>query len=470
MVVPRDHRGRPGEGATKRTARPPMQMGPVPAPRDPGMGGRVLLGPMPAPGAQGGTGTGAGRPLPHVRRTRVQARPGTRARLLLRPVPQQVEPAHPHRDKCPPTAIMPRMRRTARYRHARRILRRRRKAHDYKTARDRRIAALRRQRRTIERLRNERRRPADEGARHRTDTETIRRHGIETRARTHILAHAHAHARRRPRPRSLTAGTRRPDRPHHRRMRPTGEDGDAERLLRRHGPRGAAGKRRGPRMAISMTKLSSADYYLDRTREALQADGAIPDEATPDRSQAPTQLPTTTPPKATRPAGGSDRPAGCSAARPTAGRRRDRAHAHQRTPKPRNRPQPRPGRHTGRQRRAAAHRRIRPDQTVPKKREHPLGRRTPRGCSRFWARSGSESYPAMGGCPSLSAMPGAAMPARDSAFMMKRRARLSALHLPSALAAGLLRHNDSGIVAQTLESRPVCRRQLRRHGAVGCAA
>ena len=26
-------------------------------------------------------------------------------------------------------------------------------------------------------------------------------------------------------------------------------------------------------MAISMTKLSSADYYLDRTREALQADG-----------------------------------------------------------------------------------------------------------------------------------------------------------------------------------------------------
>ena len=34
-------------------------------------------------------------------------------------------------------------------------------------------------------------------------------------------------------------------------------------------------------MAISMTKLSSADYYLDRTREALQADGAIPDEATP---------------------------------------------------------------------------------------------------------------------------------------------------------------------------------------------
>ena len=29
-------------------------------------------------------------------------------------------------------------------------------------------------------------------------------------------------------------------------------------------------------MAISMTKLSSADYYLDRTREALQADGAIP--------------------------------------------------------------------------------------------------------------------------------------------------------------------------------------------------
>ena len=117
---PRDHRGHKRMAQTR-----PMQMGPVPAPRDPGMGGRVLLGPMPAPGAQGGTGTGAGRPLPHVRRTRVQARPGTRARLLLRPVPQQVEPAHPHRDKCPPTAIVPRMRRTARYRHARRILRRR---------------------------------------------------------------------------------------------------------------------------------------------------------------------------------------------------------------------------------------------------------------------------------------------------------------------------------------------------------
>ncbi|KAB7293200.1 hypothetical protein GBB91_11500, partial [Bifidobacterium longum] len=48
----------------------------------------------------------------------------------------------------------------------------------------------------------------------------------------------------------------------------------------RTGPRRRR-KRRGARMAISMTKLSSADYYLDRTREALQADGAIPDEATP---------------------------------------------------------------------------------------------------------------------------------------------------------------------------------------------
>ena len=57
----------------------------------------------------------------------------------------------------------------------------------------------------------------------------------------------------------------------------------------------------------------------------------------------------------------------------TAGRRRDRAHAHQRTPKPRNRPQPRPGRHTGRQRRATAHRRIRSDPDRAQKREHPLG-------------------------------------------------------------------------------------------------
>lgn len=149
------------------------------------------------------------------------------------------------------------------------------------------------------------------------DTETIRRHGIETRARTHILLMrmltlAATHA-----PRSLTqAGTDGQigriidacDR--------TGEDGDAERLLRRHGPdRGAAGKGEEHAWAISMTKLSSADYYLDRTREALQADGGIPDEATPG--------PLTGPDPAAyynaegNPPGPWDRtPAGCSAARP----------------------------------------------------------------------------------------------------------------------------------------------------------
>lgn len=76
------------------------------------------------------------------------------------------------------------------------------------------------------------------------DTETIRRHGIETRARTHILLMrmltlAAAHD-----PRSLTQAG--PDGQIGRIIDAcdrTGEDGDAERLLRRHGPdRGAAGK------------------------------------------------------------------------------------------------------------------------------------------------------------------------------------------------------------------------------------
>lgn len=115
------------------------------------------------------------------------------------------------------------------------------------------------------------------------DTETIRRHGIETRARTHILLMRMLTLAAVHDPRSVTQAG--PDGQIGRIIDAcdrTGEDGDAERLLRRHGPaRGAAGKGEEPRMAISMTKLSSADYYLDRTREALQADGAIPDEATP---------------------------------------------------------------------------------------------------------------------------------------------------------------------------------------------
>ena len=217
----------------------PMQMGPVPAPRDPGMGGRVLLGPMPAPGAQGGTGTGAGRPLPHVRRTRVQARPGTRARLLLRPVPQQVEPAHPHRDKCHECGA--RLDTGTRGEYCGDACR---KAHDYKTARDRRMLRSAANAGTIERLRMNADDLLTRAHAIELDTETIWRHGIETRARTHILLMrmltlAAAHD-----PRSLTQAG--PDGQIGRIIDAcdrTGEDGDAERLLRRHGPAcGAAGK------------------------------------------------------------------------------------------------------------------------------------------------------------------------------------------------------------------------------------
>ena len=68
-------------------------------------------------------------------------------------------------------------------------------------------------------------------------------------------------------------------------------------------------------MAISMTKLSSADYYLDRTREALQADGAIPDEATPGPLTGPDPAATITPKQPARPVDRIGQPAA---------RRRDR--------------------------------------------------------------------------------------------------------------------------------------------------
>ncbi len=76
------------------------------------------------------------------------------------------------------------------------------------------------------------------------DTETIRRHGIETRARTHILLMRMLTLAATHDPRSLTQAG--PDGQIGRIIDAcdrTGEDGDAERLLRRHGPaRGAAGK------------------------------------------------------------------------------------------------------------------------------------------------------------------------------------------------------------------------------------
>ena len=76
------------------------------------------------------------------------------------------------------------------------------------------------------------------------DTETIRRHGIETRARTHILLMRMLTLAAVHDPRSLTQAG--PDGQIGRIIdacNRTGEDGDAERLLRRHGPaRGAAGK------------------------------------------------------------------------------------------------------------------------------------------------------------------------------------------------------------------------------------
>lgn len=75
---PRDHRGHKRMAQTR-----PMQMGPVPAPRDPGMGGRVLLGPMPAPG--------------RARRNRDGCRPATAA-CAANPC------TSPPRDPCPTSA------------------------------------------------------------------------------------------------------------------------------------------------------------------------------------------------------------------------------------------------------------------------------------------------------------------------------------------------------------------------------
>lgn len=119
-----------------------------------------------------------------------------------------------------------------------------RKAHDYKTARDRRTLRSAANAGTIERLRMNADDLLTRAHAIELDTETIRRHGIETRARTHILLMrmltlAAAHD-----PRSLTQAG--PDGQIGRIIDAcdrTGEDGDAERLLRRHGPaRGAAGK------------------------------------------------------------------------------------------------------------------------------------------------------------------------------------------------------------------------------------
>lgn len=119
-----------------------------------------------------------------------------------------------------------------------------RKAHDYKTARDRRMLRSAANAGTIERLRMNADDLLTRAHAIELDTETIRRHGIETRARTHILLMrmltlAAAHD-----PRSVTQAG--PDGQIGRIIDAcdrTGEDGDAERLLRRHGPdRGAAGK------------------------------------------------------------------------------------------------------------------------------------------------------------------------------------------------------------------------------------
>lgn len=119
-----------------------------------------------------------------------------------------------------------------------------RKAHDYKTARDRRTLRSAANAGTIERLRMNADDLLTRAHAIELDTETIRRHGIETRARTHILLMRMLTLAATHDPRSLTQAG--PDGQIGRIIDAcdrTGEDGDAERLLRRHGPaRGAAGK------------------------------------------------------------------------------------------------------------------------------------------------------------------------------------------------------------------------------------
>lgn len=119
-----------------------------------------------------------------------------------------------------------------------------RKAHDYKTARDRRMLRSAANAGTIERLRMNADDLLTRAHAIELDTETIRRHGIETRARTHILLMRMLTLAAVHDPRSVTQAG--PDGQIGRIIDAcdrTGEDGDAERLLRRHGPdRGAAGK------------------------------------------------------------------------------------------------------------------------------------------------------------------------------------------------------------------------------------